>query len=134
MTAENATKQKLMSIAAERILPESTVFTDEWAGYNDLADAGYTHKRIKHSEKIYVSGDVHTQTIDGFWELVKTGLRGVYHSVGKGYLQSYLDEYSFRYNRRDRGNLIFTSILERVSECALSPCPATAGSPVESNY
>lgn len=63
-------------------------------------------------------GDVHTQTIDGFWSLVKRGIGGVYHSVGKKYLQTYLDEYSFRYNRRDQGNLIFASILERVFERA----------------
>ena len=60
-------------------------------------------------------GDVHTQTIDGFWSLVKRGIGGVYYAVGKSYLQTYLDEYAFRYNRRDRGNLIFAAILERVS-------------------
>lgn len=118
VTAENATKQNLQRIAQERILPESTVFTDDWVGYNDLKEAGYTHKRINHSEKVYVMGDVHTQTIDGFWSLIKRGIGGVYHQVSKKYLQSYLDEYSFRYNRRDQGNLIFTSILKRVSEKA----------------
>lgn len=60
----------------------------------------------------------HTQTIEGFWSLVKRGIGGVYHSVSRKYLQTYLDEYSFRYNRRDQGNLIFTSILERVFERA----------------
>jgi hypothetical protein len=42
----------------------------------------------------------------------------VYHQVSQKYLQSYLDEYSFRYNRRDQGNLIFTSLLKRVAELA----------------
>ena len=45
-------------------------------------------------------GDVHTNTIEGFWSLVKRGIGGVYHSVSRKYLQSYLDEYTFRYNRR----------------------------------
>ena len=63
-------------------------------------------------------GDVHTNTIEGFWSLVKGGLRGVYHQVSTKYLQSYLDEYSFRYNRRDQGNLIFISLLKRVAELA----------------
>lgn len=119
LTSENATKANLMTIASERILPESTVFTDDWAGYNDLGQAGYTHHRINHSEKIYVMGDVHTQTIDGFWSLIKRGIGGVYHQVSKKYLQSYLDEYTFRYNRRDQGNLIFTSFLKRVCERAV---------------
>ena len=118
LTAENATKQNLQRIATERILPESTVFTDDWVGYNDLGQAGYTHKRINHSEQVYVVGDIHTQTIDGFWSLIKRGIGGVYHQVSRKYLQTYLDEYSFRYNRRDKGNLIFSEILTKVSERA----------------
>ena len=59
-------------------------------------------------------GDIHTNTIDGFWSLIKRGIGGVYHQVSKKYLQSYLDEYTFRYNRRNMGNLIFTEILKRI--------------------
>ena len=81
---------------------------------------GYQHRRINHSAKVYVAGDVHTNSIEGFWSLVKRGIGGVYHSVSAKYLQSYLDEYSFRYNRRDSGNLIFPAILARVSEKASS--------------
>ncbi len=55
-------------------------------------------------------GDIHTNTIEGFWSLVKRGIGGVYHSVSQKYLQTYLDEYSFRYNRRASGNLIFPAI------------------------
>ena len=116
--ADDATKATLHSIAIERILPESMVFTDEYASYNGLDQQGYTHRRINHSAGVYVMGDVHTNTIEGFWSLVKRGIGGVYHSVGRKYLQTYLDEYSFRYNRRDRGNLIFNDVLERVSERA----------------
>ena len=71
-----------------------------------------------------MTGDVHTNTIEGFWSLVKRGIGGVYHQVSQKYLQSYLDEYSFRYNRRDKGNLIFNDILERVSERTGSPLVA----------
>jgi hypothetical protein len=51
----------------------------------------------------------------------------VYHSVSKKYLQTYLDEYSFRYNRRDQGNLIFTLMLKRVSELASLPASRDRG-------
>ena len=114
--------QSLLGMVKERILPGSTVFTDEFTGYDGIVhlNAGYTHRRIHHSSKVYVMGDVHTNTIEGFWMLLKTGIKGVYHNVGKGYLQTYLDEYSFRYNRRDRGNLIFWAILERVCERVLA--------------
>jgi transposase len=70
---------------------------------------------------VYVQGDVHTNTIEGFWSLVKRGIGGVYHQVSQKYLQSYLNEYSFRYNRRDQGNLIFNAFLQRVAEKAGSP-------------
>jgi len=97
------------------------VYSDEYSVYDRLATPqnGYVHRRIKHAERVYVMGDVHTQTIEGFWSLVKRGIGGVYHSVSRKYLQTYLNEYSFRYNRRDQGNLIFTSILERVFERAV---------------
>ncbi len=111
----------LLGNVKKYILPNSTVFTDELRGYDGIKhmpEMGYRHRRIKHSAGVYVRGNVHTNTIEGFWSLVKRGIGGVYHSVSQKYLQSYLDEYSFRYNRRDRGNLIFTSILKKVSERA----------------
>ncbi len=73
----------LNGLITEHVLPNSIVFTDEFRSYNGLGARGYMHLRINHSEKIYVSGEVHTNTIEGFWSLIKNGLRGVYHSVGK---------------------------------------------------
>jgi len=113
-------KQTVMAIIKERVLPSSTIFTDDYCIYDDLEHHrnNYRHRRINHSSKVYVMGDCHTNTIEGFWSLVKRGIGGVYHSVSQKYLQTYLDEYTFRYNRRDQGNLIFTSILERIFERA----------------
>jgi transposase len=107
------------ALVKEYVLPESVIFTDDASAYNALPrleGMGYQHRRINHSAKVYVAGEVHTNTIEGFWSLVKRGIGGVYHSVSAKYLQSYLDEYSFRYNRRDCGNLIFAAMLERASE------------------
>lgn len=112
----------MLGLVKKHVLPESMIFTDEFAGYDGIKGirgAGYQHRRIKHSAGVYVKGNVHTNTIEGFWSLVKRGIGGVYHQVSQKYLQSYLDEYSFRYNRRDQGNLLFTSILKRVSERAV---------------
>ena len=109
------------TLVKEYVLPETMIYTDDASGYRALPrleGMGYQHKRINHSEKVYVMGDVHTNTIEGFWSLVKRGIGGVYHSVSAKYLQSYLDEYSFRYNRCDSGNLVFSSILHRVGEMA----------------
>jgi transposase len=119
MPVTDASKQTLHGIAKEYILPESTVFTDEWSGYHGLENVnGYQHKRINHSAGVYVMGDVHTNTIEGFWSLVKRGIGGVYHSVGKEYLPSYLNEYTWRYNRRNADVPMFTLLLEQVSEQA----------------
>jgi len=107
------------ALVKEYVMPETMIFTDDAAAYNALPrleGMGYQHKRINHSAKVYVAGEVHTNTIEGFWSLVKRGIGGVYHSVSAKYLQSYLNEYSFRYNRRDSGNLIFAALLERASE------------------
>jgi transposase len=106
----------LRGLIKEHVLPKSVVFTDDFRSYNGIAARGYTHYRINHSEKVYVSGDIHTNTIEGFWSLVKNGLRGVYHSVGKHYLQSYLNEYSFRYNRRFDVQPMFTSFLHQIEK------------------
>lgn len=116
----DVTKQTLLGIVEEKVLPESTIFTDEYPAYEgiDRMEHGYTHRRINHAAKVYVIGNVHTNTIEGFWSLVKRGIGGVYHQVSKKYLQTYLDEYSWRYNRRDQGNLLFTSLLKCVAEKA----------------
>ena len=119
MVANDATRETLHGIAKEHIMPKSTIFTDELSAYDGLDKVnGYAHRRINHSAGVYVVGDVHTNTIEGFWSLVKRGIGGVYHQVGANYLQTYLDEYTFRYNRRDQGNLLFNAILERVFERA----------------
>jgi hypothetical protein len=82
----------------ERCLPSS--FTDDYKGYLTL-ERKYRHRRINHSARIYGSGDVQTQTIEGFFEWTKNGIRGVYDSVSRKWLQGYLNEYVWRYNRRD---------------------------------
>jgi transposase-like protein len=119
VTASDASRKTLHGIAKEYILPDSIVYTDEWSGYAGLEKVnGYQHRRVNHSAGVYVVGTTHTQTIEGFWSLVKRGIGGVYHSVSKKYLQTYLDEYSFRYNRRNLGQPMFTSLLAQVSERA----------------
>jgi transposase len=109
----------------ERVLPSTMIFTDEHPVYVALPSQGYAHQRVHHAAKVYVDGDAHTQTIDGFWSLVKNGIRGVYHSVSDKYLQHYLDEYAFRYNRRDDEQPMFKAFLGRIRKTS----PIVSGSP-----
>ncbi|MDO8547420.1 MAG: IS1595 family transposase [Nitrospirales bacterium] len=101
VTVENATTGALLPHILERVMPKSTVYTDTWAAYHSLEARGFKHSRIRHDEKVYVSGDVHTNTIEGFWSLTKRGIGGVYHAVSKKHLQGYLNEYTWRYNHRN---------------------------------
>jgi transposase len=124
---KDATGATLLPLVRDYVLPESTVYTDEWKAYGGIENiqkpdgtkAGLVHRRINHKAHVYVHGDIHTNSVEGFWSLIKRGIGGVYHSVSTKYLQTYLDEYSFRYNRRDQGNLIFKSILDQVSKRAV---------------
>jgi len=106
----------LYPIIHQYVMPSSIIYTDDFPVYDRLPSEanGYVHHRIRHSERVYVMGDVHTQTIEGFWSLVKRGIGGVYHNVSRKYLQTYLDEYAFRYNRRDAKIPMFVSLLEQV--------------------
>jgi transposase len=105
----------LKGIVREYVLPASMIFTDEHASYDGLDREYRGHRRIHHLAKIYVDGSTHTQTIEGFFSLVKSGLRGTYHSVSRKWLQSYVNEYSWRYNRRDDARAMFRSLVDRAA-------------------
>ena len=104
----------LRSTIADNVRPLSTVYTDDYSGYNGISRR-YTHRRINHSARVYVDGDVHTQTVEGFFSLVKNGIRGVYHSVSAKWLQGYLNEYAWRYNHRDDRAAMFERLLARAA-------------------
>jgi len=115
VTVPNVRKATLLPHVEKRVLPKSTVYTDELKSYDSLATKGYAHRRVQHSEAVYVSGDSHTNTIEGFWSLVKRGIGGVYHSVRADHLQGYLNEYVWRYNTRDGERAQFDLLLLRAS-------------------
>lgn len=89
----------IQPMIAEHVEFGSTLNTDEWHGYRGLNSA-YDHQVVKHGWGEYVSGNAHTNTIEGFWSLFKRGVVGIYHYVSKDHLQAYLDEFTFRYNTR----------------------------------
>ena len=80
------------------------VATDEHTGYAHLDAVGFPHETVVHSEGEYVRGKVHTNSIEGFWSLLKRGIVGIYHQVSKDYLPLYLNEFSYRHNNRKNPN------------------------------
>ena len=121
---ERGGRIKLRVIAARRgeplsgavranVNPASIIFTDDWRPYRPLRPEFQGHRVINHSAGVYVEGDVHTNTIEGFFGNLKTGMRGAYKQVSDKWLQSYLDEYAWRYNERFRGERsMFHSLLD----------------------
>jgi transposase-like protein len=90
----------LIPAVQESAMPGSKIYSDEWRGYTKLKSLGYTHTTISHKKLEYVRGDAYTNTIEGFWGQLKNSIRGTYHAVSPKYLQSYVDEFVFRYNYR----------------------------------
>jgi transposase len=91
--------------------PGSVVYTDEYQPYRRVWQDGYVHYSINHSQGVYVAGNVHTQTVEGFFSLVKNAVRGVYHGVSRRWLQGYLNKYSWRWNHREDARPMFDSLL-----------------------
>ncbi len=87
----------------------SLIATDEHSGYR-LLGRTLPHQVVRHSAGEYVVGAVHTNTIEGFWSLLKRGIMGTYHKVSAKYLPLYVDEFAFRYNNRDNP-AIFEQVL-----------------------
>jgi transposase-like protein len=90
----------LKSAIRENVSPESIVMTDNFAGYKGLDKEYKEHNVISHSTHKYVDGIIHTNTIEGFWSLLKRGIVGIYHHVSKEHLHRYCEEFEYRYNSR----------------------------------
>lgn len=92
------------------------LITDDWVAYKPLRREYLDHRIINHSAGVYVDGDIYTNTIEGFFGNLKTGMRGAYKHVSDKWLQSYLDEYAWRYNERYRTRSMFATMLEKATK------------------
>jgi len=97
----------------EWVDPEAIVYTDEWPAYNFASDHFAAHSRINHSVT-YVDGDIPTNTVEGFFGNLKTGIRGNYKKVSRRWLQGYLNEFCWRHNHRN-GRAMFEALLLRAA-------------------
>jgi transposase-like protein len=88
----------------------SLVSTDEAKHYVDLGRMGYRHRTVTHNREEYVRGEVHTQSIDSFWALLKRGIIGTYHNISAKYLPLYLAEFQFRFNNRNNADIFGEAI------------------------
>jgi transposase-like protein len=94
----NATNMK--PIIKEQISDKSHLRTDESAIYLEPGKSFASHETVNHSAKEYVRGDAYTNTVKGYFSILKRGIYGVYHHVSQEHLKRYLAEFDFRYNQR----------------------------------
>jgi transposase-like protein len=98
MVVQDTKRRSLHGRVSEHVEVGSNVYTDALRSYNQL-DQEYVHHVINHAET-YVRGNVHTNGIENFWSLLKRSIKGTYVSVEPFHLSRYLDEQSFRFNKR----------------------------------
>ena len=96
------------------------IFTDEWALYAGIGRVYKGHTRVRHKARMYVQDDAGTQNVESFFALFKNSVRGAHHSISAKYLPNYLDEYTFRWNRRRDDGHLFWAILDRARKDRLA--------------
>lgn len=93
------TIENIEQVISEFVEKDSTMVSDEHQAYRKVGE-NYTHEKVHHKSKEYVRGDIHTNTIEGYWSLLKRQIKGIHHVVSPKHLQRYCNESSFRYNNR----------------------------------
>ena len=122
---ESNSAEELGRQIKKNVSPEvDMIVTDEWGAYPAAMISagihGKKHKTIKHKERVYVRGDVHTNTVESAFSLLKRGIIGSFHQVSIKHLQRYLNEFGYRFNRREDRDL-FEQTVRRMSGVKAMP-------------
>ncbi len=100
------------------------IVTDDFSSYpfamKKAAVAETKHKRINHSSKVYVEGEIHTNTVESAFSLLKRGIMGTWHKISAKHLESYLHEMTFRFNRRKNPDLFVDTLRHMVTAPVLT--------------
>src|SRR5437868_417447 len=94
------TAQNLKNVLVENVDRSAQIMTDSFVGYNNIGEHFAGHESVNHSANEYVRGLAHTNTVEGYFSLLKRGINGTYHHVSEKHLHRYLAEFDFRYNSR----------------------------------
>jgi transposase-like protein len=123
--AEDAKSGTLAQYIRENVSEDvDVIITDDYASYPwALGRAGVPaekHKVIKHKGKVYVDGDVYTNTVESAFSLLKRGIVGSWHKISAKHLPAYLAEMEFRFNRRKRSDLFIDTLRHMVTAPTLT--------------
>ncbi len=97
---QNVTSKTLKSIIRENVTPDSRIMTDKFLAYNGLDKGFASHETVDHASGEYVRGDAYTNTLEGWFSLLKRGVNGTFHHVSEQHLDRYVGEFVYRYNNR----------------------------------
>jgi transposase-like protein len=100
MVVDDLRKDTLAPILRDNMAKEAHLYTDEAKHYTAVGQEFGAHEWVSHRAKEYVRGDVHTNTIEGYFSIFKRGMKGVYQHCSKKHLHRYAAEFEFRYNNR----------------------------------
>lgn len=107
----NASRAALLPHIRENVLEGSLISSDEFMTYKPLKRLGYKHRTVNHAADQWVDGITHTNTIEGFWSMLKRSIRGTHVHVSRKHLSKYLAEFEYRWNMRKRPEAMFARLL-----------------------
>jgi len=114
LVAENTKKESIQPFIKTVVIKDSVLISDEWHGYRGLENT-YDHHVVDHAKKQYVDFDnpeIHSNSIEGFWGIMKRSYNGTYNWWSKKHMQNYVDEFVFRFNLRTcQNNERFNSLI-----------------------
>jgi transposase-like protein/predicted RNA-binding Zn-ribbon protein involved in translation (DUF1610 family) len=110
----NIKSETIIPIIKDKVEPGAHVMTDKNHSYNALKEE-YKHTSVHHTNNQFVKGLTHVNTIEGFWGQLKRTIKGTHIKVSEKHLQKYIDECVFRYMYRDKQDIMFDAILQRVA-------------------
>ena len=107
-----AGRKSLIPPIVKRLKKGTRISTDEWGPYQILGSLGYDHQTVDHGSKEYARGDVHVNTLESYWAILKRSIRGTHIHVSPKHLSKYLGEFEYRYNLRKSPELMFDRLLQ----------------------
>ncbi|HVS58820.1 MAG TPA: IS1595 family transposase [Candidatus Saccharimonadales bacterium] len=110
----HASDSNVMPYLLDNLEKYTILHTDRSKIYRNATKDGFKHRTVDHGVGTYVHNGVHTNNIEGFWGNMKNSILGTYRSISPKYLQTYVDEFCFRYNHRD--GVVYPVLLERVGK------------------
>jgi len=116
----------MSAVVRDHVSDFATIYTDEFASYRPLKFT-HDHEIVIHSRGEYVRGDVHTNTIEGFWSLFERQVIGQHHFVSIKHLQRYLDERTWSYNNRGEEDLFWLVMVRLAIKAAMPYAKLTEG-------